>query len=196
VSELVLLGSALWLGILTSISPCPLATTGRRCPSSASGRRTPACPLFGAGLTPWVAVTFYTGLALLLVYGLLSARWGRWSCRSTWIMALGPVLSHGHVPRRVAEVSWGGFRRNLDLAASGPAASDTGSSPPSGWAFSSRAPLPVFGGNILRFADPAVASVRHPRCFRRWPTRRYRLPVLGLALAVATWASRRTGRSS
>jgi len=89
---LVAAGSALWVGILTAISPCPLATNvaaisfiGRRVSSPAAVLATGLLYALGRSLV-------YVGLAFLLVSALLSAptvaeALGRWVNR-----LIGPVL--------------------------------------------------------------------------------------------------------
>jgi cytochrome c biogenesis protein CcdA len=132
VSELVLLGSALWLGILTSISPCPLATNLAAVSFIGKRAGNPRLVLFSGLAYTLGRVTFYTGLALLLVYGLLSAPMVSLYLQKYMIMALGPVLlltgmfpgrGRARAGPRGSPVAWG-----------------PGLGPPSGWGSSSRPP--------------------------------------------------------
>ncbi len=90
--DLLALSSAVWLGILTSVSPCPLATNiaaisyvGRRV---GSPRRV---LLAGLLYTLGRAVT-YAGLGLLIVLSLLSAPQTSHLLQKYMIKALGPLL--------------------------------------------------------------------------------------------------------
>jgi len=85
-------GTAVWLGILTSISPCPLATNIAAI--SYLGRRVahPRAVLF-AGLLYTVGRTLaYVALAYLLVLGLLSAPYVSSFLQKYMIKVLGPLL--------------------------------------------------------------------------------------------------------
>ncbi|MCP4710680.1 MAG: sulfite exporter TauE/SafE family protein, partial [Planctomycetes bacterium] len=86
------LASALWLGILTSISPCPLATNIAAI--SFIGRRVNhPRQVFWAGLLYTLGrATTYLVLGMLLVAGLLSAPLVSHFLQKYMIKLLGPVL--------------------------------------------------------------------------------------------------------
>lgn len=103
-------GTALWLGILTSISPCPLATNlaavsyiGRQI-SSAKGALWTSL-LYAAG-----RMAAYVGLGIVLVYSLLSAPLVSQALQKYMIRIIGPalivtgLLLSGWVP-----LKWGGI---------------------------------------------------------------------------------------
>jgi cytochrome c biogenesis protein CcdA len=93
VSETLLLaGSALWLGILTSVSPCPLATNIAAI--SYVGRRveSPRQVLAGGLLYTAGRVLTYTLLGVLLVSSLLSAPAAALLLQKYLNQVLGPVL--------------------------------------------------------------------------------------------------------
>jgi cytochrome c biogenesis protein CcdA len=89
---LVGLGSALWLGVLTSISPCPLATNiaaisyiGRRVGSARS--------IFLSGLLYTLGRTLaYLGLAIVLVASVLSVPQIAMFLQKYMHLVLGPIL--------------------------------------------------------------------------------------------------------
>jgi cytochrome c biogenesis protein CcdA len=89
---LVGLGSALWLGVLTSISPCPLATNiaaisyiGRRVGSARS--------IFLTGLLYTLGRTLaYLGLAIVLVASVLSVPQIAMFLQKYMHLVLGPIL--------------------------------------------------------------------------------------------------------
>lgn len=89
---LVGLGSALWLGVLTSISPCPLATNiaaisyiGRRVGSARS--------IFLTGLLYTLGRTLaYLGLAIVLVASVLSVPQIALFLQKYMHLVLGPIL--------------------------------------------------------------------------------------------------------
>lgn len=91
-SELVLWGSALWLGILTSISPCPLATNLAAVSFIGKRATNPRLVLFSGLAYTLGRAVFYTALSLLLVFGLLSAPLVSLYLQKYMVMALGPVL--------------------------------------------------------------------------------------------------------
>jgi cytochrome c-type biogenesis protein len=82
---------AVWLGILTSISPCPLATNIAAISfigNNGTPRRVAACGLsYTAG-----RMTAYVALAALLVAGLLSSSWLSNILQRYMNRVLGPVL--------------------------------------------------------------------------------------------------------
>ena len=86
------LGSALWLGVLTSISPCPLATNiaaisyiGRRVGSARS--------IFLTGLLYTLGRTLaYLGLAIVLVASVLSVPQIAMFLQKYMHLVLGPIL--------------------------------------------------------------------------------------------------------
>lgn len=89
---LVLAGTALWLGILTSISPCPLATNvaamgfiGRRTDSARGALWTGLLYTAGRALA-------YAGLGVLVVGGLLAIPTVSQWLQANMIRLLGPVL--------------------------------------------------------------------------------------------------------
>ncbi len=91
-NELVMLGSALWLGILTSISPCPLATNLAAVTFIGKNASSPRRVLISGLAYTLGRAVFYTALSLLLIYGLLSAPLVSLYLQKYMIMALGPVL--------------------------------------------------------------------------------------------------------
>ena len=89
---LAALGTALWLGILTSLSPCPLATNvaamgfiGRRTDSARGALWTGLLYTAGRALT-------YAGLGMILVNGLLAVPTVSGWLQENMIRLLGPVL--------------------------------------------------------------------------------------------------------
>lgn len=84
--------SALWLGILTSISPCPLATNIAAV--SFLGRRVdhPALVMWGGVLYTIGRMILYVALAALLVAGLLAVPRVSWFLQRYMIQLLGPIL--------------------------------------------------------------------------------------------------------
>lgn len=89
---LVAIATSLWLGILTSISPCPLATNIAAV--SFVGRRVdrPMSVFMGGLLYTLGRVTAYTLLGVLLVYSLLSAPFLSHSLQKYMNIFLGPLL--------------------------------------------------------------------------------------------------------
>jgi len=89
---LLFAGSALWLGILTSVSPCPLATNIAAI--SFVGRRleSPRLVLAGGLLYTAGRVLTYTVLGVLLVSSLLSAPSAALVLQKYMNKVLGPVL--------------------------------------------------------------------------------------------------------
>ena len=89
---LLLAGSALWLGILTSVSPCPLATNVAAI--SFVGRRleSPRQVLAGGLLYTAGRVLTYTLLGVLLVSSVLSAPSAALVLQKYMNKVLGPVL--------------------------------------------------------------------------------------------------------
>lgn len=88
----VLLGSALWLGVLTSISPCPLATNIAAISFIGRKLERPRQVLWAALLYTAGRTLAYLGLGVALVAGLLSA-----PLLSLWLQEymnklLGPIL--------------------------------------------------------------------------------------------------------
>ncbi|GAB4231805.1 MAG: aromatic aminobenezylarsenical efflux permease ArsG family transporter [Deltaproteobacteria bacterium] len=84
--------SALWLGILTSLSPCPLATNIAAVSYLGRQYRSPATVAF-SGLTYVLGrMGAYLGLGALLVAGLLSAPGLSMFLQKSMNKVLGPVL--------------------------------------------------------------------------------------------------------
>lgn len=85
-------GTALWLGVLTSISPCPLATN--LAAVSFIGRRVehPARVLLAGLMYTLGRVAAYAGLGALLVYGVLSIPGAAQFLQTAMNQLLGPVL--------------------------------------------------------------------------------------------------------
>ncbi len=91
-SQLLLFGSAVSLGVLTSISPCPLATNLAAVTFIGKRIANPRL-VFLAGLMYTLGRSiFYTGLSLILVYGLLSAPMVSLILQKYMVMAIGPIL--------------------------------------------------------------------------------------------------------
>jgi len=86
------LGSAFWLGLLTSISPCPLATNIAAL--SFVGRRVdrPRAVLLGGALYTLGRTVTYVALAVLLVAGALAVPAVSHFLQKNLIRLLGPVL--------------------------------------------------------------------------------------------------------
>ena len=91
-TDLTLLGSAIWLGILTSISPCPLATNLAAVTFIGKQVGSPRLVLLSGLAYTLGRAAFYTSLSLLLIYGLLSAPMVSLYLQKYMIMALGPIL--------------------------------------------------------------------------------------------------------
>ncbi len=89
---MIAIATALWLGVLTSISPCPLATNIAAV--SFVGRRVnrPMSVFLGGVLYTLGRVTAYILLGVLLVYSLLSAPFLSHSLQKYMNILLGPLL--------------------------------------------------------------------------------------------------------
>jgi len=188
-SEIVLLGSAVWLGILTSISPCPLATNLAAVTFIGKHVSSPRRVLLSGLAYTLGRAVFYTMLSLLLVHGLLSAPLVSLYLQKYMIMALGPIL-----------LLTGMFLVELiQLPGTGPGAGwsakltsrlGTGvlSSFALGFLFAS-ALCPVSGaiffGSLLPLSLQSATPVFPPIAYGLGTG----LPVLGLALAVALGVS-------
>lgn len=84
--------TAVWLGILTSISPCPLATNIAAISFVSRNIENPR-KVLGSGLLYILGRTLtYTGLGILLVYSLLSAPALSHILQKYMHLALGPIL--------------------------------------------------------------------------------------------------------
>jgi cytochrome c-type biogenesis protein len=188
-SELVLLGSALWLGILTSISPCPLATNlaavtfiGK---NVASPRR-----VFLSGLAYTLGrAVFYVLLSLLLVYGLLSAPLVSLYLQKYMIMALGPVLMLTGM-FLVELITLPGTGSGAGWSSKLTSRLGTGVLSAFGLGFlfaSALCPLSgaIFFGSLIPLSLQAATPVFPPIAYGIGTG----LPVLGLALAVAVGVS-------
>jgi cytochrome c-type biogenesis protein len=86
------LGWAFWLGIFTSISPCPLATNIAAI--SYVGRRVdrPGAVLFAGALYTLGRMAAYLAVAMLVVYSILAAPQVSIALRKYLHLALGPLL--------------------------------------------------------------------------------------------------------
>ena len=89
---LIALGSALWLGILTSISPCPLATNIAAIAYVGKGAGRPARVLLGGLLYTLGRTLAYVGVALVVVKSLLSISSVSMFLQQHLNQALGPLL--------------------------------------------------------------------------------------------------------
>jgi len=87
-----LLLTAAWLGILTAVSPCPLATNIAAVMFIGKSVTSPRRVLVSGLMYMLGRALFYVLLALVLVYGLLSAPWVSLFLQKYIIMVLGPVL--------------------------------------------------------------------------------------------------------
>lgn len=188
-SELVLLGSALWLGILTSISPCPLATNLAAVSFIGKRAGNPRLVLFSGLAYTLGRVTFYTGLALLLVYGLLSAPMVSLYLQKYMIMALGPVLLlTGMFLVELIQFPGAGSGAGWTSRLAGRLGSGIGSSFGLGFVFAA-AFCPVSGaiffGSLIPLSLQSATPVLPPVSYGLGTG----LPVLGLALAVALGVS-------
>lgn len=89
---LIAFGSALWLGILTSISPCPLATNIAAV-SFLSKKITHPLMVFISGLSYTIGrITSYTILGWIIINSLLSIPQVAQFLQKYMIKALGPIL--------------------------------------------------------------------------------------------------------
>jgi cytochrome c-type biogenesis protein len=89
---LALLGSALWLGVLTSISPCPLATNIAAVSFVGQRVGNPWKVLAAGGLYALGRALVYAGLCLALVYGLARAPVVSHYLQKYMNQAMGPLL--------------------------------------------------------------------------------------------------------
>ncbi len=188
-SELVLLGSALWLGILTSISPCPLATNLAAVTFIGKRATKPRLVLFSGLAYTLGRVTFYTVLALLLVYGLLSAPLVSLYLQKYLIMALGPVLIlTGMFLVELVQFPGAGSGAGWTARLAGRLGTGILSSFGLGFLFAA-AFCPVSGaiffGSLLPLSLQSSTPVFPPVAYGLGTG----LPVLGLALAVAVGVS-------
>ncbi len=188
-SELVLWGSALWLGILTSISPCPLATNLAAVTFIGKRAVSPRLVLFSGLAYTLGRVAFYTGLSLLLVYGLLSAPLVSLYLQKYLIMALGPVLIlTGMFLVELIQFPGAGSGAGWTARLAGRLGTGMVSSFGLGFVFAA-AFCPVSGAIFFGSLIPLAlrtASPLFPPVFYGVGTG---LPVLGLALAVALGVS-------
>lgn len=89
---LAVLGSALWLGILTSISPCPLATNIAAVSFISRTIMHPA-RVFISGLAYTMGrMVVYAGLGLLVIHSFLGVSQAAQFLQKYIVMALGPLL--------------------------------------------------------------------------------------------------------
>jgi cytochrome c biogenesis protein CcdA len=84
--------SSFWLGILTSISPCPLATNIAAVTYIARKIGSPRSVIFSGLLYTAGRALVYFGLAFILVSGLLSAPLLSMFLQRYIVAILGPVL--------------------------------------------------------------------------------------------------------
>lgn len=85
-------GTALWLGILTSVSPCPLATNIAAISYIARGIEKPRVVLLSGVLYTLGRVMTYVGLGVLVVYSLHSAPFISNFLQKYMNKILGPLL--------------------------------------------------------------------------------------------------------
>jgi len=85
-------GTALWLGILTSVSPCPLATNIAAISYIAKGIEKPRYVLLSGALYTLGRVVTYVALGVLLVYSLHSAPFISNFLQKYMNKILGPLL--------------------------------------------------------------------------------------------------------
>jgi cytochrome c-type biogenesis protein len=91
-SFLIALGSAFWLGILTSVSPCPLAANIAAISFLARDADRPGRILISGGLYSLGRVITYVGLGLLLAGSLLNIPQVAFFLQNRMNQFLGPVL--------------------------------------------------------------------------------------------------------
>lgn len=84
--------SAIWLGILTSISPCPLATNIAAISFVSRNMENPRKVLWSGLMYILGRTLTYTGLGIILVYSLLSAPSLSHYLQKYMHLALGPIL--------------------------------------------------------------------------------------------------------
>ncbi|MBU1412319.1 sulfite exporter TauE/SafE family protein [Myxococcota bacterium] len=188
-TDLALLGSAVWLGILTSISPCPLATNLAAVTFIGKHVTSPR-RVFLSGLAYTLGrAVFYTALSLLLIHGLLSAPLTSLYLQKYMIMALGPILLLTGM-FLVELITLPGTGSGAGWTAK--AASRLGTGIPAsfglGFLFAS-ALCPVSGaiffGSLIPLSLQSATPVFPPIAYGVGTG----LPVLGLALAVALGVS-------
>lgn len=85
-------GTALWLGILTSVSPCPLATNIAAISYIARGIERPRHVLLSGALYTLGRAAAYVALGVLLAYGLQSAPFVSSFLQKYMNKILGPLL--------------------------------------------------------------------------------------------------------
>ncbi len=182
-----LLLSAAWLGILTAISPCPLATNIAAVMFIGKTVSSPGRVLFSGLMYTLGRALFYVILAILLVYGLLSAPHVSLFLQKYMIMAMGPVLIlAGMFLVGVLSLPAGGGAWTARLAGrlgSGPASAFA-----LGFLFAS-AFCPVSGAIFFGSLLPLALQTSSPEI----PVLAFGigtgLPVLALALALALGVS-------
>lgn len=89
---LVATGTALWLGVLTSISPCPLATNVAAVSFLGARVESPRAVFFGGLLYTLGRIATYVAIAAILVTGLLSAPRLSIALQENMGKAMGPLL--------------------------------------------------------------------------------------------------------
>ncbi len=89
---LVATGTAFWLGVLTSISPCPLATNVAAVSFLGARVESPRAVIFGGVLYTLGRVATYVVIASILVAGLLSAPRLSIALQENMGRAMGPLL--------------------------------------------------------------------------------------------------------
>ncbi len=92
VDPILVIGSALWLGVLTSISPCPLATNIAAMSYIARDVSRPRRVLLSGLLYTFGRTIAYVGLAVILVASLLAAPQVSHALQKYMNKILGPLL--------------------------------------------------------------------------------------------------------
>jgi cytochrome c-type biogenesis protein len=189
--EFAAITGALWLGILTAISPCPLATNTAALSYLAKQVTEPRRVLWGGAAYTLGRIFTYTLLAALLVSGLLSVPSVSFFLQKHLNQLMGPILVLtgaallGLLP--LPSISWGGGDRIQKFASSGvPGAFVMG-------AFFALALCPVsaalFFGGLLPLALKHGSKVVLPAVYGLGTA----LPVAALAVAVALGIKKAAG---
>ncbi len=181
-------GTALWLGLLTAISPCPLATNVAAVSYIGRAVASPSRAVWAGLLYAAGRMLAYVALGALLVFSLLSAPAVSHALQKYMIRALGPILLVVGVvlldwlPLRLPEWSIGeGLQRRLGHAGAAGAAL-------LGFLFAlSFCPISaaLFFGSLLPLAVESRSVVLLPSLYGVGTA----LPVVAVAIALAAGAS-------